>query len=115
MPGPPEPGLDLVGDEQRAELVADPAHGRQVVGGRDDDPALALDRLEQHGDDGLVHRFPERESVAVRHRPEAGRVRPEVLAGEGSSENETIVVVRPWKFPDATTIVACPAGTPLTR
>ncbi|CPU65780.1 Uncharacterised protein [Mycobacteroides abscessus] len=32
----------------------------------------------------------------------------------GSSENDTIVVVRPWKFPEPTTTVASPGGTPLT-
>ncbi len=40
---------------------------------------------------------------------------PKSSWAEGSSENEMIVVVRPWKFPDATMIVARSAGTPLTR
>jgi hypothetical protein len=30
-------------------------------------------------------------------------------------ENDTIVVVRPWKLPLATTISAVPSGTPFTR
>ena len=33
----------------------------------------------------------------------------------GSSLKLTIVVVRPWKLPSATTIVAAPSGTPFTR
>ena len=32
----------------------------------------------------------------------------------GSVEKDTIVVVRPWKLPSATMIVARPSGTPLT-
>jgi hypothetical protein len=30
-------------------------------------------------------------------------------------ENDTIVVVRPWKLPSIATMVACSSGTPLTR
>src|SRR2546423_1670330 len=40
---------------------------------------------------------------------------PKSLRASGSVENEMIVVVRPWKLSAATTIVACPCGTPLTR
>ena len=40
---------------------------------------------------------------------------PKSLRASGSSENEMIVVVRPWKFPHATMIVARSAGTPFTR
>ena len=39
---------------------------------------------------------------------------PKPRRASGSVENETIVVVRPWKLPSATMIVARSAGTPLT-
>jgi hypothetical protein len=40
---------------------------------------------------------------------------PKSSRASGSVEKLTIVVVRPWKLPSITTIVACSAGTPLTR
>jgi len=39
---------------------------------------------------------------------------PKSLRATGSVENDTIVVVRPWKLEPATTISAVPCGTPLT-
>jgi hypothetical protein len=36
------------------------------------------------------------------------------LRASESVENEMMVVVRPWKYPPATTISAAPSGTPLT-
>ncbi|OIQ78667.1 hypothetical protein GALL_396280 [mine drainage metagenome] len=39
---------------------------------------------------------------------------PKWRRASSSVENEMIVVVRPWKFPEATTIVAWSWGTPLT-
>ena len=48
------PRLDLVGDHEGARLVADRPHLAQVALGRDDDAALPLHRLEQHGDGGVV-------------------------------------------------------------
>ena len=39
---------------------------------------------------------------------------PKPRRASSSVENETIVVVRPWKLPSATMIVARPAGVPLT-
>lgn len=40
---------------------------------------------------------------------------PKSSRATGSSEKETTVVVRPWKFPPATTIRAAPGRTPFTR
>jgi len=40
---------------------------------------------------------------------------PNPSRADASSLNPTIVVVRPWKLPWATTIVAASTGTPLTR
>ena len=40
---------------------------------------------------------------------------PKSSRATGSSLNPTIVVVRPWKFPSATMMVAASAGTPFTR
>ena len=39
---------------------------------------------------------------------------PKLERAAASSENETIVVVRPWKFPRQTTIFARPGATPFT-
>ena len=46
-PGPAEPRLHLVGDEQDAVLLAPRRQGRQEAGGGHDEPAFALDRLDQ--------------------------------------------------------------------
>ena len=42
------------------------------------------------------------------------RFGPKLERAATSSENETIVVVRPWKFPRQTTIFARPGATPFT-
>ena len=55
LPGPTGAGLDLVGDEQAAVLVADAAQALEEAVLRDDVPALALDRLEDDRGD-LVRR-----------------------------------------------------------
>ncbi len=39
---------------------------------------------------------------------------PKPSRASGSSEKPTMVVVRPWKLPEATMISARSAGTPLT-
>src|SRR5205814_10181406 len=49
LPGPPDPALDLVKDEQDAMLIAELAESRQEVEGRDDITSLALDRLDEDG------------------------------------------------------------------
>ena len=46
LAGPPEPGLDLVGDEQDAVLAGDLAQPRQEPRRRHDVAALAEDRLD---------------------------------------------------------------------
>ena len=75
VPERPRPGLDLVGDHQHVGLVAQRAHLAEEALRRHDHAALALDRLEQHGDRRLVDRGADRGDVAVRHHPEARRVR----------------------------------------
>lgn len=40
---------------------------------------------------------------------------PKSARASGSVEKLMIVVVRPWKLSAATTILAWPSGTPLTR
>jgi hypothetical protein len=39
---------------------------------------------------------------------------PNPVVDPGSSEKETIEIVRPWKLPDMTTTFARPSGTPFT-
>ena len=46
LAGPPEPGLDLVGDQQDPVLAGDLAEARQEGRRRDDVAALAEDRLD---------------------------------------------------------------------
>ena len=60
-----DPGLDLVEDEQGARIVGDPARGGKVVRRWHDHSRLPLDRLKDHGSDGLVHCLRERLDVAV--------------------------------------------------
>jgi len=71
LSGAPEPGLDLVDHQQRPVPRGDLAQPRQVVGRRDDDAALALDRLDQHGDGALAHRLGDRVGVAVGQHAES--------------------------------------------
>ena len=87
----------------------------QVVVGRDDDALLALDRLQEDGDGGLVDGVGAAASASpygTTRNP--GVYGPKPRRASGSVENDTIVVVRPWKLPSATMIVARSAGTPLT-
>ena len=70
--GPAETRLDLVEHQQRVALGAQRAHGTEVVRARHHDPALALQRLEQHRGHRLgVERLVERGDVVVRHVHEA--------------------------------------------
>jgi hypothetical protein len=58
-PGPAQPRLDLVNDQQDAGLGADVADLAQISRRRDDHPGLALDGLDREGDGVLVDRFPQ--------------------------------------------------------
>ena len=78
-PGAPHAGLDLVEHEERAALVAQPAKDGQVAVGRDVDPALALDRLDQDGRRPVVDRALHRLDVAERDVLEAGQQRLEAV------------------------------------
>ncbi len=79
--GAGQPGLDLVGDQQRTRLVAEPAGLGEVAVRRHHDPGLALDRLHQDGGGALGDRPRQGLGVAVRHGDEAGRVGAVVRAG----------------------------------
>ena len=74
-----ETGLDLVDDEQGLALVAQPAHGLQVLGCRGVHAAFALHRFEHHRGDAIVERVRERVDVLELHLPEAARKRLERL------------------------------------
>ncbi len=79
--GPPQPRLDLVGDEQAARPPGDLPDPRQVAVVRHDHPRLALHRLQQHRRRRPVHGRLERGQVVVRDDTEARRERAE--AGPG--------------------------------
>ena len=86
LPGAAEAGLHLVGDQDDAVLVAEPAHALDELLRGDDEPALALHRLEhdrRHVLGRHVRLEGELEGVEVveghavglrRERPEAGLV-----------------------------------------
>ena len=66
LPGAAHPGLHFVEDQQRAELVAERAHGGQIRVVRNDYPALTLDRFEQHRPDVVARRAARDEDVLQR-------------------------------------------------
>ena len=80
--GASEPGLDLVGDEQHPMLAGQLAYPGQVARRRDPYAGLALDRLQQHGDDVVGDRVAERCQIPVRDGDEAGGVRAEMIMGQ---------------------------------
>ena len=80
--GPPEPGLDLVGDEQHLVAGAEFADPGQVAGRRDEHARLALDGFDQHRDDVVGDRVAQRFQVAVGDADEAGRVRSVMIMGD---------------------------------
>ena len=79
----PEPGLDLIEDEQDVVLVAEASEASQKAGRRHDDAGLALDRLDQNGDGVLGDGALESGEIAERHGAEAGRKRAEAVAVAG--------------------------------
>ena len=109
LAGPPGAGLDLVGDEQDAVLVADPAQALEEAVLGDDVAALALDRLDDDRGDLVGRRqLVEQDLVepaqvldpAVRRVEDARQQRPEpawYLAFDAVSE--TAPYVRPWNAP----------------
>ena len=54
LAGAPHAGLHLVKDEERAELVAERAHARQIIVVGNVHAALALDRLQKDRADVLA-------------------------------------------------------------
>ena len=78
LAGPAEAGDDLVGDEEHVVLVADLAHEREVVVGRVDHAAAAVDRL---GDEG-GHRVRPLAQDGLLEQPRRGL--PRRLAGLGA-------------------------------
>ena len=81
--GPAQPGLDLIGDHERAVRRAQVPDGGQVTRRRHHDAGLALDRLDQDAHHVGVHRRGQRGGVPVGHDAEPGGVRPERGAGVG--------------------------------
>ena len=78
-PGAAEARLHLVGDEQRAVLLAEARRLAQVVG-PGDVHAVALDRLDDEGRDvARSERALERGQVVEGDSPAAGQHRPEAL------------------------------------
>ena len=78
----PEPGLDFIHDAEDAVLAAQVDRLREVVGGRNNAAALALDRLEDHGPDVLGaggQQLAKRVDIAERDVAEAGGRSTEVL------------------------------------
>jgi hypothetical protein len=112
--GPPETRLDLVGHQQDAALGAELAGRTEVPLGRHDHAGLALDRLDEERDRVVVDRGAQRFDIPYGTDPNPGVNGPKPPFAEGSSENPTIVTVRPWKFPSATTIFAR-SGRPPSR
>jgi hypothetical protein len=85
----------------------DIAHGRQVVGSADDDARLTLIAgSEEHGHGVAVDRGLEGRSIPVGHRTEAGVNGLKSVVAGSSSEKLMIVMVRPWKLPSATMMLA---------
>src|SRR5690606_1451634 len=72
LPDPAEACLDLIRDEQYAPLIADLADPLQVALGRDDDPALALDRFDEHRGGVIGDCSGDGIRVSVRNRIESG-------------------------------------------
>ena len=85
--------------EQRLPLVAQRAHGLEVAGRRRQHAALALDRLEHHRADPLVHRRRERVEVAERDLPEPAGSGWNVSCFCGWPVAARVVSVRPWNEP----------------
>jgi hypothetical protein len=112
--GAAEAGLHLVADQQDAARAC--RSRARAPGSRraDDDPGLALDRLDQERRGVRRDRRLERRGVAERNADEAGRERAEAVAVLRSLEKPMIVVVRPAKLPAATMISARPSATRLT-
>ena len=79
-PGASQPGLDFVGDKQRAVLSAKLDRRPQIVVGRDAD-AFALDRLDDEGGDFFRgERFFQCIEIVERDFDTAGQKRAEAVA-----------------------------------
>ena len=88
--GPPDPGLDLVEDQQRPDLVAGLARRQQRLVADRVDAGLALDRLDQDGGGALADRAAQRLGVVERDRAEARRAsgpEPDSPARPGVAES----------------------------
>src|SRR5439155_227218 len=72
-PRAPEAALDLVEDEEHVPPLGERAQPGQVVGRRDDDAALALDRLDHDGDRLVAHGGLHGGEVAVGDEADAGQ------------------------------------------
>ena len=93
-----ETGLNLVGDQQRVVFAAKIGDPGEVALGRNDDPALTLDRFDQHADHVGVHRLADRLEITVRQHRETRRERPVTvlvlrLVGEADNRRGAAVEV----------------------
>ena len=80
--GAPEPGLDLVGDEQHIATRRDRTHSREVVGRRNEDARFALNRLDEHRHRVVVDGRFECVRVAVGNRAESGGEWTEIIGSD---------------------------------
>ena len=77
--GAAHPGLHFVEDEQNPLAIAEVADALEVIGLRNDHPALALDRLDHHRDGLIAKRTIQRGQVVEWREPEAGHERLKAL------------------------------------
>ena len=80
FPGPAQTRLNFIRHQQNIVLLADFRNLLQISSGRDDDPAFALDRLEQDRGGIGCDRFFDGIRIAVWDSHKAGRERTEVIA-----------------------------------
>src|SRR5215813_87818 len=91
-------GLHFVEHEHHIALVAHAAQSFQVAIGRNHNPTLALDRLDQYGTGVLRHGLFHRPQVTVRHIRKAWQDRlkafPHFLLSSGSDGTECTAMER---------------------
>ncbi len=80
LAGASESGLDLVADQQGLVLTAQLVEALEIALGWNDDPALALDRLDEDPDHVGVHRVAGRLEIPVGQQREARREGTEAVA-----------------------------------
>src|SRR4030095_6854778 len=101
--------LHFVEHEHYIALVAHAAQSFQVAGGRNYNPTLALDRLDQHGTGVLCHGLFHRPQVTVRHIRKAWQDRlktfPHFLLPSSSDGTERTAMERIGGGNDVSTVL----------